>query len=283
MIHLKNKQQGSALFTLLGGVVILISALILLVKLASSGYTSTVAETTESATETRIMPSGKLKIGDGTEPGQRTGKQVFDKVCVQCHAADSSIAYSPKVTHNDQWASRIAKGFDVLVQHAINGFQGQGNMPAKGGAVDLTDNEVARAVAYMANQSGANFTEPAIGSAEKTTNTENDATAASSTASNDSTVATTGNGEVKGRAKFEQVCAACHAANSAIPFAPKLGNKEEWASRIKQGKETLFKHAIEGYTNPKGGVMPPKGGSSFSDDEIKDIVTYMANESGAKF
>lgn len=283
MIPLKNKQQGSALFNLLGGVIILISVLVLLVKLAGSGYTSTVAETTESATETRIMPTGKLKMGDGTEPGQRTGKQVFDKICLQCHAADSNIAYAPKVTKNDEWAPRIAKGFDTLVKNAINGFQGQGNMPAKGGAVDLTDDEVARAVAYMANQSGANFTEPAVGGAKAAASDvaapAGDAAPAAEAPKADAAANTAS----AGKAHFEQACAVCHAANSAIPFSPKLGNKEEWAARIAQGKETLFKHAIEGYTNPKGGVMPAKGGSSLTDDEVKAVVTYMANEAGAKF
>jgi cytochrome c5 len=33
-------------------------------------------------------------------------------------------------------------------------------MPARGGNADLTDGEVANAVAYMANQAGANFKAP---------------------------------------------------------------------------------------------------------------------------
>lgn len=158
----QNQVKGSALTTLIGAVVVVVAALFLLVKLATSGYYSNVADTTPSATETRLQPSGRLVLGDGTEPGQRTGQQVFTKICAQCHAADSTIAFSPKITHNAEWAPRIAKGFAALVNSGVNGFKGQGSMPARGGAMDLTDDEVARAVAYMANQSGANFTEPPI-------------------------------------------------------------------------------------------------------------------------
>ena len=43
---------------------------------------------------------------------------------------------------------------DVLKDHAINGYTGSaGYMPAKGGRVDLSDDEVAAAVDYMVAES----------------------------------------------------------------------------------------------------------------------------------
>ncbi|MDO4434467.1 MAG: c-type cytochrome [Alysiella sp.] len=275
-MNFKNRTQGSVLTTLLGGIIITVAALYLLVKLAGSGFYSDVADSTKDATQTRIMPSGILVMGDGTEPGQRTGEQVFNKICIQCHAADSSIAYAPKITHNDQWSARIAQGFNTLVKHAIEGFTGSqgGVMPAKGGAVDLTDDEVARAVAYMANQSGGNFTEPAAkgGSDSKTASD----TATTSDAANSGSQAASG----RGQEIFEQSCKACHGVDSPFPGAPKITKNEDWAPRIKQGETILFKHAIEGFTG-KAGMMPAKGGNaSLSDDDVKAAVQYMVKQSG---
>ena len=83
--------------------------------------------------------------------------------------------------------------------------------------------------------------------------------------------------KVDGKAVFEANCKACH--GGLIPGAPAVGKKEDWAPRIKQGKDTLHKHALEGFN-----AMPAKGGnSSLSDDGVKAAVDYMANESGAKF
>ena len=91
MIHLPNQRaRGSAAVTLIGGIVILLATLYFLVKLATSGYYSDVDATTESATATRIMPTGNVVMGDGTPVGMRTGEQIFKKVCIQCHAADST-------------------------------------------------------------------------------------------------------------------------------------------------------------------------------------------------
>lgn len=49
---------------------------------------------------------------------------------------------------------RIAQGHDTLVTHALKGIR---MMPAKGGNADLSDDEVAGAVKYMANEAGAGF------------------------------------------------------------------------------------------------------------------------------
>lgn len=83
--------------------------------------------------------------------------------------------------------------------------------------------------------------------------------------------------KVDGKAVFEANCKTCH--GGMIPGAPAVGKKDDWAPRIKQGKDTLHKHALEGFNS-----MPAKGGnSSLSDDEVKAAVDFMANESGAKF
>ena len=48
------------------------------------------------------------------------------------------------------WEPRIAQGLEVLLDHAINGFQGAtGVMPARGGYASLTDEQVSAAVEYM--------------------------------------------------------------------------------------------------------------------------------------
>ena len=149
-----NNIKGSAAITFIGGLLVLLITLFLLVKLATTGYYSNVSDMQPSAVETRIQPIGRLTMGDGTPVGEREGKQVFDKVCIQCHGADKNVAFAPKVTHNDEWSARIAKGFDTLVAHAVNGFNGAGQMPARGGDANLSDADVEAAVVYMANQSG---------------------------------------------------------------------------------------------------------------------------------
>jgi cytochrome c5 len=53
-----------------------------------------------------------------------------------------------------------------------------------------------------------------------------------------------------------------------------VGDKAAWAPRVAQGVDALTASAIKGK-----GAMPPRGGSSASDAEIKAVVTYMTNAS----
>ena len=78
-----------------------------------------------------------------------------------------------------------------------------------------------------------------------------------------------------GKELFESVCTSCHGAG--IAGAPKAGDKAAWASRIAEGKPTLYQHALSGFTG-KSGVMPPKGGrTDLPDDLIKQGVDYMVS------
>ena len=80
-----------------------------------------------------------------------------------------------------------------------------------------------------------------------------------------------------GKSVFNKTCALCHAAG--VAGAPKPGDKADWEPRIAQGKDTLYKHAMEGFTGAKG-MMPPRGGApTLTDDEMKAAVDYMVDKS----
>ncbi|MFT5588490.1 MAG: cytochrome c5 [Bradyrhizobium sp.] len=201
----------------------------------------------------------------------QSGETVYKAACMACHAA--GVAGSPKFGDTAAWSARIAQGYDTLVSHAVNGIRG---MPAKGGNSDLDDIEVARAVAYMANQAGAKFKEPEAAAAAPAADAAAPAPAPAAMAM-PATVSAAPAEPVKlaadaGKKLYDSVCMACHTAG--IAGAPKFGDKLAWADRIKQGPAKLHEHAIKGYQG-KAGVMPAKGGSSASDDEVKAAVDYM--------
>ena len=99
-------------------------------------------------------------------------------------------------------------------------------------------------------------------------------TAASAAATTTTATATQVSADA-GEKLFGSVCTTCHTAG--LMGAPKLADKAAGAPRIAQGKETLYKHAIGGYQG-KSGVMPAKGGSQASDDEVKAAVDYMVSK-----
>lgn len=80
-----------------------------------------------------------------------------------------------------------------------------------------------------------------------------------------------------GKAVYEKTCKKCHAYG--VLGAPKPGDKEDWATRSKQGMDVLVKHAVEGFKGNKG-MMPPKGGNSaLSSAEIKSAIQHMLDSS----
>jgi cytochrome c5 len=73
-------------------------------------------------------------------------------------------------------------------------------------------------------------------------------------------------------ALYASACAGCHVSGAG--GAPKVGDKAAWASRLSLGVEGLTASVIKGK-----GIMPARGGSQASDDEIKAVVAYMVNNS----
>ena len=108
----------------------------------------------EEATNARIQPLARVELAAATAaaaPGARSGEDIYKAVCAACHEA--GVAGAPKVGDAAAWAPRIALGLDGLVKSAT---AGKNAMPPKGGS-DATPEELARAIALMANKSGASF------------------------------------------------------------------------------------------------------------------------------
>lgn len=109
--------------------------------------------------------------------------------------------------------------------------------------------------------------------AAKTGETPNIAPPVASATASDSTKADNKAGE----ALYAATCKTCHEAG--IAGAPKVGDSAAWKDRIAQGKDTLYKHSIEGFQG-KTGVMPAKGGNvAASDADVKAAVDYMVSKS----
>jgi cytochrome c5 len=237
----------------------------------------------------RIAPIAQVTVRDANAPHVfKTGEEVFKAVCTTCHTPGAAGA--PKFGNSADWAPRIAQGYDTLVHTALTG---KGAMPARGGTSpdDYSDYEIARAVVYMADHAGANFPEPpapasgaaatqnaasapsAPQSASASTGSVNDQAAAAIAALPSAPAPSASNAadkEQAGKALYTQVCQACHAAG--VMGAPKFGNKADWAPRLKDPMDTVYNYALHGK-----GQMPPKGGSSASDDDVKAAVDYMVN------
>ena len=94
-----------------------------------------------------IAPTTATPAGAGPAM-PKDGNQLFEQACKACHGP--GLAGAPKAGDHAAWAPRIAKGKDVLYDHALKGFTGSaGMMPAKGGRADVPDDLVKQAVDHM--------------------------------------------------------------------------------------------------------------------------------------
>jgi cytochrome c5 len=200
------------------------------------------------AVHERIKPFGQSLAVDPNAPKvELTGEQLYNEICSGCHA--SGALGSPKFKEKADWGKRISQNYEVLLDHALKGFN---KMPARGGDPDLSDLEVARGVVYMTNAAGANF-QPVL-------KKEVEPSAADL---------------VRGKAVYAENCAYCH--DTGVTGAQKLTDAKAWTPLLKEGKDFLYNAAINGSF---GG--PAKGGNvKLSDADTKVAVDYMVAEAKA--
>ncbi|MDQ3270656.1 MAG: c-type cytochrome, partial [Pseudomonadota bacterium] len=222
----------------------------------------------------RIQKVGMVDIRDANRP-LKAGAEVYAAQCAACHAA--GVAGAPKFGDAAAWAPRITTGYEALLTSSL---KGKGAMGPQGGG-DFEDAEIGRAVAHMANAAGAKFAEPQRAAAVATAPAASApvaaapsadvmaaVAAANKTAAAPAAAPVAASGAVP--ALYTQACAACHIAG--VANAPKLGDKAGWAPRLALGVDGLTASVIKGK-----GAMPPRGGSTGSDADIKAVVQYMVS------
>ncbi|MFI5444038.1 c-type cytochrome [Polaromonas sp. UC242_47] len=247
--------------------VIPIFAIIALVYYVTSDHRPAAgAVDVEKAIAQRIQKIGTVEIRDANRP-LKAGAEVYAAQCAACHA--TGVAGAPKFGDVAAWGPRIKTGFDSLWNSAL---KGKGAMGPQGGG-DFEDAEIGRAVAHMANAAGAKFAEPQKAAAAAVVATDAAAgpsadVVAALAAANKSAAPAAGGNAVP--ALYTQTCATCHA--TGVAGAPKLGDKAAWGPRLAAGVDGITAIAIKGV-----GAMPPRGGSTASDAEIKAVVQYMVN------
>jgi cytochrome c5 len=171
---------------------------------------------------------------------QRSGKEVVESTCVNCHGTGAQGA--PRIGDRKAWQQRSSQGLSSLTQSALKGVR---SMPPHGGNAGLSDLELARGIAYMVNQSGGKWTEPASASDLKAERT--------------------------GAQVVKMQCAKCHQQGKG--GAPKVGDRGAWSKRLSQGVDHAVQSAIKGH-----GGMPPRGDrADLTDGEVRAAILYMLN------
>lgn len=208
--------------------------------------------------ETKASAATATASAEPAAGGAIDGKAIYQSTCFACHG--TGAAGAPKAGDKSAWAPHLAKGLSTLHQHALHGFTGKaGMMPAKGGNPALSDAQVEAAVNYMVG-----LVDPGMVKKTKAPATASAAPAAAG-----------GNDLAKGKEIYSGTCFACHGTGAA--GAPKAGDKAAWGPRIAKGKDTLYKHALHGFTG-KSGMMPAKGGNTgLSDAAVEAAVDYMVS------
>jgi cytochrome c5 len=135
--------------------VVPIIGIVLTVQLVVNRPHADPAALTPEAISARIQPVGKVEFAAAGGGAAKSGEETVKEVCSACH--QTGVANAPKIGDKAAWAPRLKLGLDGLLQSVI---QGKGAMAPRAGT-SLSDQELAGAIVFMANQAGGNLKEPA--------------------------------------------------------------------------------------------------------------------------
>ena len=138
--------------------VVPVIGIVMLVKLVIDRPHADPGALKPEAVAARIQPLGRVEFGAAAAAasGPRSGEEIVKSACAACHQTGAAGAH--KIGDSAAWAKLVSQPLDALLQNAI---KGKGAMPPRGGMPDLSDFELARAIVFMANQSGGKYKEPA--------------------------------------------------------------------------------------------------------------------------
>lgn len=262
-------------------------------------------------TSAEELPEGEVVAAAGS--AARSGEELVNGACAACHLA--GVAGAPALDDEQAWADRRETGLDALVASVIIG---KGAMPAMGGSdysddeirsavqhmagfeVDAASSaepsedtdpaadaasddsaavaeESAEQIAQASDDDQTAEVAQVADEAQPNSAAESDAaTMTEETAEGVSSAALVVGQEPEGltdniRAAVDGVCAGCHLGG--VAGAPKHGDTDAWQERADKGLATLTSSVINGLN-----VMPPRGGSTLSDEEIPLAIQYLMSK-----
>ncbi|MFK7893375.1 MAG: cytochrome c5 family protein [Granulosicoccus sp.] len=239
------------------------------------------------------LPVADNAVAAAPDDALASGEDLVNGACASCHIA--GVAGAPLLGDDQAWAERREAGLDALVASVING---KGAMPARGGS-SYSDEQIRIAVEHIAmfDTDESVMAEPADSAAEdvaaedaaggdaaaedvSATDGETTVVDTSTEQTSDASVGTA-TALVVGaipvgltdnvKAQVDGVCSGCHLAG--IANAPKHGDTAAWQERADKGLDALTQSVINGLN-----VMPARGGSTLTDEEIPIAIQYLMSK-----
>ncbi|MFN4262654.1 MAG: c-type cytochrome [Thioalkalivibrionaceae bacterium] len=247
-----------------------------------------------AAVAARMQPVGHVvaqAIDRDAAPVVRAASDIYGGVCAACH--DTGAAGAPKLDDRNTWAERVGQGLETVIAHAINGFNG---MPARGGDSSLSDEEVAKTVAFMLDRVGVDYdasdssllvaslgtssgtasdgaAEPAVGQAaadEGEPAASDPETATTDDAGQIASASVEGDAAA-GQAKYA-TCIACHGAQGqGMGIFPAIAGRD--ASYI---SDKLKRYRAGEQVGANTALMYPNA-MNLSDDDIANLSAYIGS------